>query len=85
MSQCINKSYRAASITVCVCKLCYSDIEITELKNFRAGLGTKFSFQCTNPGCQLSEETCFSSEKSGKVFDVNRTSVLASRIAGKGR
>ena len=40
-----------ASQSVCVCIKCNNNLELVELVNFRAGLGTKFSLRCLNPNC----------------------------------
>ena len=68
---------------VCVCIKCHDNLELVELVNFRAGLGTKFSLRCLNLNCDI-EESFYSTDKTNRVYDVNKKSVLASRVIGKG-
>ena len=71
-----------------VCKFCLCKIELHEVTAGRAGLATKFELICTNSECTTSHnenEGFNTSQKSGQVYDVNRKSVLAARLAGKGR
>ena len=51
---------------------------------FRAGLGTKFSLRCLNPNCDI-EKSFHSTDKTNRVYDVNKKSVLELRVIGKGR
>ena len=44
-----------ASQNVCVCIKCHNNLDLVELVNFRAGLGTKFSLRCLNPNCDIEE------------------------------
>ena len=69
---------------VYVCIKCHKNLELVELVNFRAGLGTKFSLRCLNLNCDI-EESFYSTVKTNRVYDVNIKSVLASRVIGKGR
>lgn len=71
----------------CVCKECGFKITISEKISERTGLGTKFSIICSNPSCPtISLPSSFHTTlKQGHVYDINRKSVLASRIIGKGR
>ena len=66
------------------CKYCHSEVRITENCSFRSGLATKFEFTCTNSDCLLIEG-CFTTKKTGQSFDINGQSILAARLAGKGR
>ena len=68
---------------VCVCIKCHNHLELVALVNFRAGLGTKFSLRCLNANCDI-EESFYSTDKTNTVYDVNKKSVLASRVIGKG-
>ena len=52
--------------------------------SFRAGLQNKFSLRYVNPNYDL-EESFHSTDKANRVYDVNKKSVLASRVIGKGR
>ena len=51
---------------------------------FRAGFGTKFSLRCLNPNCDI-EKSFHSTDKINRVYNVNKKSVLESRVIGKGR
>ena len=68
----------------CVCRFCHNKVDMVEIKSYRAGLGTKFSFKCSNIDCELNDGF-LSTRKSGRIYDVNRKSALAGRIAGKSR
>ena len=69
---------------VYVCIRCHNNLELVELVNFRAGLGTKFSLRCFNSNCNL-EESFYSTDKTNREYDVNKKSVLASRVISKRR
>ena len=47
-----------------------------ELTNYRAGLGTKFSFKCFNGNCSQ-KETFYTTKKNKQIFKINRKSALA--------
>ena len=68
----------------CTCKYCHNEVRITENCSFRAGLATKFELTCANSECLLKED-CFTTKKTRHSFDINRQSILATRLAGKGR
>ena len=53
-----------------------------ELKNYRAGLATRFIFECVNEDC-LQKETFYTTKKNKQIFKINRKSVLALRLIGK--
>ena len=40
---------------VCIFIKCGNNLELVELVNFRAGLGTKFSLRCLNRNCDIEE------------------------------
>ena len=69
-----------------VCRHSHSELYIDEKETSRAGLATKIKFRCVNE-CERSEADDFfpTTPKAGAFFEVNRTSVLASRAIGKGR
>ena len=69
---------------VYVCIRCHNNLELVELVNVRAGLGTKFSLRCFNSNCDL-EESFYSTDKTNREYDVNKKSVLASRVISKRR
>ena len=69
---------------VAVCKQCHGSFEIIEQQTFRAGLGTKLTFQCVNCDASNNDSGFFTSKKIGKIFSINRLSVLGARILGKG-
>ena len=69
---------------VCVCIKCHNNLGLVELVNVRAGFGTKFSLRCLNPNCDI-EESFHSTYKTNRVYEVNKKSVLESRVIGKGR
>lgn len=53
-----------------------------ELKNYRAGLGTKFTFECVNEDYSQ-KEMLYTTKKNTKIFEINRESVLPSCLNGK--
>ena len=73
LSDCLQRS--------CVCNICYEKVKLVEEESFCGGLGTRFSFKCCNKDCTMKEE-CYSMPKSGKIYNINRKSVLA-RLATK--
>ena len=80
----INVSFMQNALeNVGVCKNCHKTLKIVECKQFRAGVATKMSIQCTNVKCNTYEDF-FTTKKSGKLFDLNQKSVLAFRTIGKG-
>ena len=59
----------------CVCKCCHNNINLVEMSNARAGLGTKFVVKCENAECvsQTTGGNEFStSRKDGQIYEVNR-------------
>ena len=56
---------------VCVCIKFHNNLELVELVNFRAGLGTKFLLRCHNANCDI-EESFYSTDKTNRVCDVNK-------------
>ena len=66
---------------------CFSQLDVQEDKNYRIGLGTKFTMICCNDKCvsRADNNGFLSSEKCGQYFQINRVSALPCRIAGKGR
>jgi hypothetical protein len=70
-----------------VCKVCYSSLQIVEKLGSKQGLGAKLDFRCTNESCvsKESNESYPILQKSNKIYDVNRASVVAFRAIGKGR
>ena len=72
---------------VAVCKDCHHELTVKENRNFRDGLGTKFHFECSNKLCSsLNNNDAFlTTQKDKRIFNINRASVLGSRIIGKGR
>ena len=73
----------AAFQKACVCTKCHGNIELLEIESCWTGLGTKISIWCINSQCSMNE-SFYSTNKTNRVFDVNKKSVLASRIIGKG-
>ena len=69
---------------VAVCKVCHQSLNIYESENHRTGLGSRFEIKCQNKECKNNEHF-FSSRKQGKIFDVNRKTVLGFRMIGKGQ
>ena len=72
----------AAFQKACVCRKCHGNVKLLEIESCRAGLGTKFSIWCVNSQCSMNE-SFYSTNKTNRVFDVNKKSVLASRIISK--
>ena len=71
---------------IAVCKQCGSTLDIKENRTYRAGLATKLSFLCSSEKCnQMNDKSFFTSNKTGKTFDVNSKVALAFRAIGKGR
>ena len=72
---------------VCVCSVCHGSLSFEEVDTARAGLGTKFTLICENRDCatQPINKSFNTTRKSGQVYEINRKSVLASRLAGTGR
>ena len=46
-----------------------------ELKNYRAGLGTKFTFECVNEDYSQ-KEMLYTTKKNTQIFKINRESVF---------
>ena len=67
-----------------VCKFCQCPVFCEELEE-RSGQGVRFGFVCTNANCSLTQMPFNSSSKSGKLFDINRTSTLAFPAIGRGQ
>ena len=67
----------------CVCRKCHGNVELLEIESCRAGLGTKFSAWCVNSQCSMNE-SFYPTNKMNRVSEVNKKSVLASRMIGKG-
>ena len=72
---------------VAVCKECHHSLLVRENTNFRDGLATKFSFECVNKLCSSIKNNngFFTTNKDKRMYEINRASVLGSRIIGKGR
>ena len=72
----------------CLCKECHSSMILDEITSERAWLGTKLSLVCSNVNCitfKRSPILCKSTTKQRQTYDINRKSVLASRLIGKAR
>lgn len=76
------KELQSALSESAVCRSCQSPLSIQEVSGQRAGLATTFTFHCENE-CQL--KTFATSPKQGRIHEINKTSVLAARMIGKGR
>lgn len=76
------QSLQSALNESAVCRTCLQPIQITETESRRAGLATTFSISCMNDCDSKSFET---SPKVGRIHEVNKSSVLAARMIGKGR
>ena len=70
---------------VAVCKVCHSQLEVTEERSCRAGLGTKLHFKCNGPSCGFTSPGFNTTPKSGFFYSMNRLCVIAGRLIGKGR
>ena len=72
---------------VAVCKECSSELSLDEMVEYRMGLGTRFRFSCKNVDCSshINNHGFSTTNKKGKMYEINRKSVLAGRIVGKGR
>jgi hypothetical protein len=73
-----------------VCKECHSSLQVVEKTGSKQGLGAKWMFRCTNEKCishqyQKSLPTSPKSGKDGKMYAINRASVIGFRAIGKGR
>ena len=69
-----------------VCRFCYSALSVAEILEGRAGLATKVKFKCKND-CNFSQTISGfnTTPKQGHFYEINRQSVLAARLIGKGR
>ena len=75
---------------IAVCKECHNSLQIVEKTGSKQGLGAKWMFRCTNENCishqyQKSLPTSPKSGKDGKIYAINRASVIGLRAIGKGR
>ena len=70
-----------------VCKWCNSEIEIDENLRVCTGLGTTFPLYCKNMICISHEKNggFHNTKNDGQIYKINRKSILASEIIGKGR
>ena len=66
-----------------LCRKCQRNLKLLEIGSCRAGLGTKFSIQSVNSQC-LMNQSFYSTNKTNQVFDVNKKSVIASRMISTG-
>ena len=73
--------------TIAVCKVCHSDLQIVEKMGSKQGLGAMWSIHCLNKTCtsHLNTQTLPITPKSGKIYEINRASVIGFRAIGKGR
>ena len=51
---------------ICIRIKCHNNLELVELVNYRAGLGTKFSLRCLNLNCDI-KESFYSTDKTNSV------------------
>lgn len=77
----LNKALEEAT----VCRLCYESVKLKE--RYRQGLGQQYAVVCSNENCpsHVSPVLFNSTNKNGKMFDINRVTTLAFRAIGKGR
>jgi hypothetical protein len=70
-----------------VCKVCHSPLQILEKARSKHGLGAQWNIGCMNERCESREcdKSLPISPKTGKMYEVNRASVLGFRAIGKGR
>ena len=71
----------------CACRECGSKMPLEERKNERAGLTTKFALICSNKSCSFYTSPLYfhTTPKQGQSYDINKKSVLTSRLIDKGR
>ena len=71
--------------TIAVCKVCHSDLQIVEKMGSKQGLGAMWSIHCLNKTCtsHLNTQTLPITPKSGKIYEINRASVIGFRAIGK--
>lgn len=69
------------------CKDCHSPLQVLEKAGSKQGLGAKWIFRCTNESCSSHEfrPSLPISSKNGKIYEINRASVVGFRAIGKGR
>ena len=70
-----------------VCRFCHNNLYVFEHRNHRAGLGTRLCFNCKTMGCNgnAAINGFNTTEKRGTMFTINRQSVIAARMIGRGR
>ena len=70
-----------------VCKVCNHSLQIVEKAGSKQGLGAKWNFRRTNESFESLEtfQPRPISPKSGKIYEINRATVLGFRAIGKGR
>ena len=73
--------------TIAVCKVCNSGLQIVETVGSKQGFGAMWNIHCLNKTCtsHLNTQTLPITLKSGKIYEINRASVIGFRAIGKGR
>ena len=69
-----------------MCKVCHSGLQIEKMRS-KQGLGAMWSIHCLNKTStsHLNTQTLPITPKPGKIYEINRASVIGFRAIGKGR